>query len=73
MDDIKADTEERGAEERGREGGKDSVVKGGKSGTTAEGGKMASGRECLAIPRGVVDEGVRITRETLELVCEVVE
>lgn len=31
------------------------------------------GGQCLALPRGVVEEGVRITRESLELVCEVPE
>lgn len=31
------------------------------------------GGQSLALPRGVVEEGVRITRECLELVCEVPE
>lgn len=35
-------------------------------------GKGENGQS-LALPKNVVEEGVRITRECLELVCEVVE
>ncbi|KAI9730177.1 MAG: hypothetical protein M1818_008271 [Claussenomyces sp. TS43310] len=34
-------------------------------------GGSASGDESLAVPRAVVDDGVRVTRECLDLVCEI--
>ncbi|KAH6680736.1 hypothetical protein B0J14DRAFT_532185 [Halenospora varia] len=51
------------------------------SGGDEDGGKMngtgkkngGKEKESLALPKGVVDEGVRVTRECLELVCEVGE
>ncbi|KAG9239032.1 hypothetical protein BJ875DRAFT_491877 [Amylocarpus encephaloides] len=66
LDDIRADSivarkaEEKGASTNGEK----------KDGGTKEKGRGGNG-ESLALPKGVVDEGVRITRECLELVCEV--
>jgi len=34
---------------------------------------VAGSSSSLAVPQGVVDEGVRVTRECLELVCEMEE
>lgn len=47
-------------------------TKGKKKEDEVRNGKGENG-ESLALPKNVVDEGVRITRECLELVCEVVE
>ncbi len=47
-------------------------TKGKKKEDEARNGKGENGQS-LALPKNVVDEGVRITRECLELVCEVVE
>lgn len=34
-------------------------------------GKGKLGEDSLAVPRAVVDEGLKVTRECLELVCEI--
>jgi hypothetical protein len=47
-------------------------TKGKKKEDDVRNGKGENGQS-LALPKNVVDEGVRITRECLELVCEVVE
>jgi hypothetical protein len=47
-------------------------TKGKKKEDEVRNGKGENGQS-LALPKNVVDEGVRITRECLELVCEVVE
>jgi hypothetical protein len=47
-------------------------IKGKKKEDEVRNGKGENGQS-LALPKNVVDEGVRITRECLEMVCEVVE
>jgi hypothetical protein len=47
-------------------------TKGKKKEDEVRNGKGENGQS-LALPKNVVDEGVKITRECLELVCEVVE
>lgn len=43
------------------------------NGESASKGNNSSGGGNLALPKNVVEEGVRITRECLEQVCEIVE
>lgn len=73
LDDIKADT----AAVRSQEGGKENGAS--TNGGTAKAvtaaavtipGKGEGGKN-LALPKGVVEEGVRITKECLDLVVEV--
>jgi hypothetical protein len=53
------------------------IPNGSKTGKHAKAEEVRNGKgengQSLALPKNVVDEGVRITRECLELVCEVVE
>jgi len=79
MEDVRSDTVEAragtgsaGAEEKGANG----VNAGGKAGlgdgsAGGSGGGHGEGGASLALPKSVVEEGVRITRECLETVCEV--
>ncbi|KAH8672689.1 hypothetical protein BGZ60DRAFT_373805 [Tricladium varicosporioides] len=54
---------------------KDSIAARNEGGEAAQtnGTKKGKEKESLALPKTVVDEGVRVTRECLELVCEVGE
>ncbi|KAE9372261.1 hypothetical protein N431DRAFT_439370 [Stipitochalara longipes BDJ] len=73
LSDIKSDTELR---DRTATSSNTLAANGTKTGKKKEeevrNGKGENGQS-LALPKTVVDEGVRITRECLELVCEVVE
>jgi hypothetical protein len=73
LSDIKSDTELR---DRTSTSSNSLAPNGTKTGKKKEeevrNGKGENGQS-LALPKNVVDEGVRITRECLELVCEVVE
>ncbi|KAL2075758.1 hypothetical protein VTL71DRAFT_701 [Oculimacula yallundae] len=60
-----------GAGGGGGTNGKFGKKKGDEGGTVFVG--RGEGGQSLALPRGVVEEGVRITRECLEAVCEVPE
>lgn len=69
--DIRADTEAATAEiaqDGTKSGGAvtDAINGQGKSGG-------ATDRESLAVPRTVVEDGVQVTRECLDLVCEIEE
>lgn len=68
MEDIKADTDLALQIQPTTNGS------GGKNGVTVNGKTKANGKgedgQSLALPQDVVDEGVRITKECLEVVCE---
>jgi len=65
LDDIRRDTElQRRSDASGNING---------NGIKAKVNGTASAAESLALPKTVVEEGVRVTRECLELVCEVDE
>jgi hypothetical protein len=53
------------------------IPNGSKTGKHAKAEEVRNGKgengQSLALPKNVVEEGVKITRECLELVCEVVE
>jgi hypothetical protein len=81
LSDIKTDTELSRASSSSS-----ATISNGASGSASKTGKHGNGKkeeevrngkgengQSLALPKNVVEEGVRITRECLELVCEVVE
>jgi hypothetical protein len=75
LSDIKSDTELRDRTSISSNASAPNGIKTGKHGKKEEelrNGKGENGQS-LALPKNVVEEGVRITRECLELVCEVVE
>ncbi|KAH8801644.1 hypothetical protein F5884DRAFT_522727 [Xylogone sp. PMI_703] len=67
LEDVKRDTEAARVKEAAENG--DAVAKSNSNGNNSGG----AGEGKLALPKNVVDEGVRITRECLEQVCEIVE
>lgn len=72
LSDIKSDTE------LSRASSASSMIpNGSKTGKHAKAEEVRNGKgengQSLALPKNVVEEGVKITRECLELVCEVVE
>ena len=73
MQDIRDDTEASKAQSTNGTGGKE---KGGgkdaKNRDNGDGKGRGENGASLALPKNVVEEGVRITRESLEGVCEVV-
>jgi hypothetical protein len=78
LSDIKADTElSRASSNLLPNGTSSSTTKTGKHGPGKKEEEMRNGKgengQSLALPKNVVEEGVKITRECLELVCEVVE
>ena len=62
-----------GTEKGGKGGGKAKGGGNGKAGAVAEGDVpgRGDGGANLAMPRNVMEEGLRITRDCLECVCEV--
>jgi hypothetical protein len=72
LSDIKSDTEFRDRTPVSSNTLAPNGTKTGKKKEEVRNGKGENGQS-LALPKNVVDEGVRITRECLELVCEVVE
>ena len=77
MEDIKADTVvlrgEGGLTNGKGNGGEKDSGKGKDANGSGNGKGRGEGGQSLALPKNVVEEGVRITRECLDLVCEVVE
>jgi hypothetical protein len=67
LEDVKAATEAQRASEGDA---KDSNGKNGKGGVQNGVGKNA-GVEGLAVPKEVIEEGIKVTRECLESVCEI--
>lgn len=72
LSDIKCDTELSRASSASS-----TIPNGSKTGKHAKADEARNGKgengQTLALPNNVLEEGVRITRECLELVCEVVE
>ena len=72
LSDIKSDTELRDRAATSSTLAANGTKTGKKKEEEVRNGKGENGQS-LALPKSVVDEGVRITKECLELVCEVVE
>lgn len=70
LDDIKADTAAARSQEEAKENGTASAAAGASKPAAAVAGKGEEGQS-LALPKSVVEEGVRITKECLDLIVEV--
>jgi len=72
LEDIRADSVAAREKDELKNGVSAATKGGGGNNVVANGGRGERGQS-LALPKNVVEEGVRITRECLELVCEVGE
>jgi hypothetical protein len=75
LEDVRRDTVEARSQVNGSGGGDGNAAGASAGGKTGKAGKPVKGEGggSLALPKNVVEEGVRITRECLELVCEIGE